>query len=202
MSILRREMCQHPRSHRTHRNELYQTWTKCQKWHKNGNLWTETTRSLWNKTQNPAMSTCIRSKYNTSDSLMPLFSDNHANPPDHKWHSMRKKSSAKRKFYKGHRSLSREKSVFSKKYTPWGQKLSFRLKHTRESRVGLPTPLLLCSFGSIDVEPTVEATAVFVFFKEFFLPCILQGNPWLVYRAAVTHSTIFPRDAFRHQGTH
>ena len=59
----------------------------------------------------------VRSKYNTSDSLMALFSGNHANPPDHKWHSMRRKSSAKRKFYKGHRSLSREKSVFSKRYT-------------------------------------------------------------------------------------
>ena len=49
--------------------------------------------------------------------LMALFSDNHAIPPDHKWHSMRRKSSAKRKFYKGHRSLSREKGVFSKRYT-------------------------------------------------------------------------------------
>ena len=43
--------------------------------------------------------------------------NNHANPPDRKWHSMRRKSSAKRKFYKGHRSLSIEKSVFSKRYT-------------------------------------------------------------------------------------
>ena len=43
--------------------------------------------------------------------------NNHANPPDHKWHSMRRKSSAGRKFYKGHRSLSIEKSVFSKRYT-------------------------------------------------------------------------------------
>ena len=49
--------------------------------------------------------------------LMALFSNNRANPPDHKWHSMRRKSSAKRKFYKGHSSLSREKSVFSKRYT-------------------------------------------------------------------------------------
>ena len=43
--------------------------------------------------------------------------NNHANPPHRKWHSMRRKSSAKRKFYKGHRSLSMEKSVFSKRYT-------------------------------------------------------------------------------------
>ena len=136
------------------------------------------------------MSTRVRSKYNTSDSLSALFSDNHANPPDHNWHSMRRKSSAKRKFYKGHRSLSREKSVFSKRYTR---------EDTHESRAGLPTPLLLCSFRSIDVEPTVEATAVFLFFEEFFLPCILQGNPRLVYRAAVTHSTIFLQDAYRHQ---
>ena len=48
---------------------------------------------------------------------MALFSDNQASPPDHKWHSMRRKSSAKRKFYKGHRLLFREKSVFSKRYT-------------------------------------------------------------------------------------
>ena len=32
-----------------------------------------------------------------------------------------------------------------------------------------------CSFGSIEL--TVEVTAVFVFFEEFFLPGILQGNP-------------------------
>ena len=43
--------------------------------------------------------------------------NNHANPPDRKWHSMRRKSSAKRKFYKGNRSLSIEKRVFSKTYT-------------------------------------------------------------------------------------
>ena len=48
--------------------------------------------------------------------LMALFSDNHANPPDRQWHSIRK-SSAKRKFYKGHRSLSIKKSVFSERYT-------------------------------------------------------------------------------------
>ena len=34
-----------------------------------------------------------------------------------------------------------------------------------------------CSFGSIDVKPTLKATAVFLFFEEFFLPGILQGNP-------------------------
>ena len=67
--------------------------------------------------------------------------NNHANPPDHKWHSMRRKSSAKRKFYKGHRSLSIEKSVFSERYTREDtEKLLFRLKHTRESRAGLSTP--------------------------------------------------------------
>ena len=32
-----------------------------------------------------------------------------------------------------------------------------------------------CSFGSM--EPTVEATAVFLFLEEFFLPGIVQGNP-------------------------
>ena len=53
----------------------------------------------------------------TDKGLMALFSDNHVNPPDHKWHSMRRQSSAKRKFYKEHRSLSKEKSVFSKRYT-------------------------------------------------------------------------------------
>ena len=37
-----------------------------------------------------------------------LFSDNHANPPNYKWHSIRRKSSAKRKFYKGHHSFRRE----------------------------------------------------------------------------------------------
>ena len=125
--------------------------------------------------------------------------NNHANPPDRKWHSMRRKSIAKRQFYKGHRSLSIEKSVFSKRFTRKDKNFPVRPKHTRESRAGLSTPLLLCSFGSIDVEPTVEATAVFLFLEEFFLPCILQGNPRLVYRAAVTHSTIFPRDAYRHQ---
>ena len=49
--------------------------------------------------------------------LMALFIDNHANPPDLKMAFNEKKSSAKTKFYKGHRSLSREKSVFSKRYT-------------------------------------------------------------------------------------
>ena len=34
-----------------------------------------------------------------------------------------------------------------------------------------------CSFGSVDVEPTVEATAAFLLFEEVFLPGILQGNP-------------------------
>ena len=43
--------------------------------------------------------------------------NNHVNPPDRKWHSMRRKSSAKRKSKKGNRSLSIEKSVFSKRYT-------------------------------------------------------------------------------------
>ena len=80
------------------------------------------------------MSTRVISKYNTSDSLMALFSGNHANPPDHKWHSMRRKSSTKIKFYKGHRSLSREKSVFSKIYTHEDKNfhLQCSLKHTRE----------------------------------------------------------------------
>ena len=49
-------------------------------------------QEVYETTHNPAISTRVRSKYNTSDSLMALFSDNHANPPDHKWHSMRRKS--------------------------------------------------------------------------------------------------------------
>ena len=52
------------------------------------------------------------------------------------WHSIRRKSSAKRKFYKGHHSFHREKGVLLKIY-PWGQKLSLRLKHAREGRAGL-----------------------------------------------------------------
>ena len=34
-----------------------------------------------------------------------------------------------------------------------------------------------CSFGSVDVRPTFEATAVFLLFEVVFLPGILQGNP-------------------------
>ena len=40
-----------------------------------------------------------------------LFSDNHANSPNHKWHSLIRKFSAKRKFYRGHCSFQREKDV-------------------------------------------------------------------------------------------
>ena len=107
---------------------------------------------------------------------MALFSDNHANPPNHKYNPIRRKSSAKRKFYKGHRSLSREKMMSSKRYTREGKNFHLGL-HTCKSRAGLSTPLLLCSLGSIDVEPTAEATAVFRFYEEHLLPCILQGNP-------------------------
>ena len=63
-----------------------------------------------------------------------LVGDYRLNPPNHKWHLIRKKSSAKRKFI--------ERNGFSLKYIPVRAKHLFRLKHPQGSRAGLSTQLL------------------------------------------------------------
>ena len=65
---------------------------------------------LINQVHNPGMTFEI--KIPVTVKHMALFSGNHANPPNNKWHSIRRKSNAKRKFYRGNRSFHREKCVF------------------------------------------------------------------------------------------
>ena len=62
--------------------------------------------------------TRVRSKYNTSGSLIALFIDNHANPLDHKWHSTEEENPALKENFTGDTAHFPERKVCSLKIYP------------------------------------------------------------------------------------
>ena len=70
-------------------------WRHVKTKNKNDSRWTETTRGLMNRIdlwdQNTVTTPATVNKH------MALLSDNYANPPNHKWHSVWRNSSAKKK---------------------------------------------------------------------------------------------------------